>query len=129
MKTSSFQQNQQASQMTGHSASRAPGRGRALYEEFRARIADGTYGTGAPLPSTRALPPSAGSRATVSLVYEQLAAEGYLQTRAGAASRVAAHARAPAAPPPCAVDAPGTAPTAAGRLSAIGQRIAARIWP
>lgn len=54
---------------------RQPGLSRALYDEFRARIADGTYAAGAALPSTRALAAERGlSRATVSLVYEQLAA-------------------------------------------------------
>ena len=69
------------------------GVGRALYDEFRARIADGTYAVGAPLPSSRALAAERGlSRATVSLVYEQLAADGFIDTRGGAVSRVAAGA-------------------------------------
>jgi GntR family transcriptional regulator/MocR family aminotransferase len=69
------------------------GLSRGLYEEFRARIADGTYAVGTPLPSTRALAAERGlSRATVSLVYEQLAADGFIDTRGGAVSRVAAGA-------------------------------------
>lgn len=70
---------------------RQRGSSRALYEEIRARIADGTYRPGAALPSTRALAAERGlSRTTVSLVYEQLASDGFIETRAGAPSRVAA---------------------------------------
>ncbi|MDP3761814.1 MAG: PLP-dependent aminotransferase family protein [Ramlibacter sp.] len=69
------------------------GRGRALYEEIRARVLDGTYGAGARLPSTRACAEERGlSRTTVSAVHEQLAAEGFIETRRGASSRVAAGA-------------------------------------
>src|SRR5262245_17990175 len=99
----------------------------ALYEEIRARIADATYAAGSPLPSTRSLAAERGlSRGTVSLVYEQLAADGFIETRRGAVSQVAA----------------GAAPTISvrrgnrgrvegastskvvGRLSAVGRRIA-----
>lgn len=49
---------------------RRTGLSRKLYEEIRARIADGTYVAGERLPSTRALAAERGlSRATVSLVY------------------------------------------------------------
>ncbi|MDH1704303.1 GntR family transcriptional regulator, partial [Comamonas terrigena] len=52
---------------------RRTGLSRALYEEFRARIADGTYAAGTVLTSTRALAAERGlSRATVTLVYEQM---------------------------------------------------------
>lgn len=69
---------------------RRTGLSRTLYEEFRARIVDGTFPAGTPLPSTRALAAERGlSRATVSLVYEQLAADGFIESRTGAASRVA----------------------------------------
>jgi GntR family transcriptional regulator/MocR family aminotransferase len=103
------------------------GLGRALYDEFRARIADGTYAVGAALPSSRALAAERGlSRATVSLVYEQLAADGFIETRGGAVSRVAAGA-APGSPvrrhP---LGAAGTVPADphAERLSAWGARVA-----
>lgn len=100
------------------------GRSRALYEELRARIADGTYATGAPLPSSRALAAERGlSRGTVTLVYEQLAADGFIDTRPGASSRVAAGA---AAPRPTAEHRahPADAARPAGRISAVGRRIA-----
>ena len=107
---------------------RRTGLSRTLYEEFRARIADGTYAAGAPLPSTRALALERGlSRATVSLVYEQLAADGFIESRAGAASRVAVGAAK--AVPAGRAKRERTKPTApdplAGSLSAIGQHIAA----
>ena len=107
---------------------RRRGLSRALYEEIRARIADGTYAAGAPLPSTRSLAAERGmSRGTVSLVYEQLAADGFIESRAGAASRVFAGAVQTA----LTVSAKrarvhGAAMSRhAGRLSAVGRRIAA----
>ena len=63
----------------------------------------------------------------MSLVYEQLAADGFLETRAGAASRVSAGA-APTAPTrrvdPARIQR-ATMSLHAGRLSAVGRRIAA----
>ncbi len=102
------------------------GLGRALYDEFRARIADGTYAVGAPLPSTRALAAERGlSRATVSLVYEQLAADGFIESRGGAVSRVAAGAAAGSPVHRNKRGTPGTvaADPHAGRLSAWGARV------
>lgn len=95
-----------------------------MYEEFRARLADGTYPAGAPLPSSRSLAAERGiSRATVALVYEQLAADGFIDTRQGAASRVARGAAVSAsrkrAAPPQVPQQSGAA------LSAIGLRMAA----
>ncbi|MBK9132889.1 MAG: PLP-dependent aminotransferase family protein [Betaproteobacteria bacterium] len=114
---------------------RRRGASRALYDEMRARIADGTYARGAALPSTRALAAERGlSRGTVSLVYEHLAADGLIESRAGAASRVArAAATAAAAPPagrggaarPLPLPQPQKAGRPAGRLSAVARRIAA----
>ncbi len=106
-----------------HPARSPRGLGGALYDELRARIADGTYGPGATLPSTRALAAERGvSRATVTLVYEQLTADGFLDTRAGAASRVAAGA-APTAPARARRSAPAAATsTFSGALSAFGTR-------
>lgn len=104
------------------------GLSRALYGEIRARIADGTYAAGAVLPSTRALAAERGlSRGTVLLVYEQLAADGFIDTQPGAASKVAAGATIPLArnrgakPPPDRHSDEGHK----GRLSAVGRRIAA----
>ena len=79
-----------------------------LYEQLehslRAAIRDGRLAAGARLPSSRGLAAELGiSRGVVTSVYEQLAAEGYLETRQGAPVRVAQAVRAqpprPAAPP------------------------------
>ena len=62
-----------------------------IYEMFKSQIVEGNLRIGAKLPSTRALAIEQGiSRTTVTVVYEQLAAEGYIETSVGAAPRVAA---------------------------------------
>jgi GntR family transcriptional regulator/MocR family aminotransferase len=104
----------------------------ALYDEIKARIADGTYAPGMALPSTRALAGERGlSRTTVSLVYEQLAADGFIETRAGAASRVA-----PGAVPGNRTSAHGSEHDRgsrivrhSGRLSTIGARMPSLAYP
>jgi len=111
------------------------GLSRALYDELCARIADGTYAAGAPLPSSRALAAERGlSRGTVTLVYEQLAADGFIDTRPGAIGRVAAGAGAAIRRTQRAAGAGRTGrdleqraatQRLAGRLSAVGRRIAA----
>jgi len=68
----------------------ATGAGRRIYGLLRTQIANGTLPLGARAPSTRALAAELGvSRTTVTAVYEQLAAEGFLATAAGRAARVA----------------------------------------
>lgn len=68
----------------------ASGAGRRIYELLRGQMADGTLPSGARLPSTRALAADLGvSRTTVTAVYEQLAAEGFIATSAGRVARVA----------------------------------------
>lgn len=62
---------------------------RAIYEALKAQIEEGLYGLGARLPSTRTLAVELGaSRTTVSAAYEQLAAEGYIDTSQGRHARV-----------------------------------------
>ena len=101
---------------------RQPALTRTLYEELRARIADGTFSAGALLPSTRALAAERGlSRTTVTSVYEQLAAEGFIETRTGAASRVASGAAEPRQRRAKPAD---RAKGLAGKLSPIGERVA-----
>lgn len=101
------------------------GRGRALYEELKARILDGTFRSGAALSSTRACAEERGlSRTTVSAVYDQLAAEGFIETRRGTSARVAAGAMSARQPPASAGRANGARRGAPGRLSAAGERIA-----
>lgn len=93
-----------------------------IYQSIKAQILDGSLRAGAFMPSTRTLADELGvSRSTVTAVYEQLAAEGYLETRQGRRASVAA----------------GAAPAASSRrqetsetllprkLSAFGERVAA----
>jgi GntR family transcriptional regulator / MocR family aminotransferase len=81
--------------------------GSQLERELREAIRSGRLGTGERLPSSRALAGKLGvSRGLVLDCYQQLQAEGYLTTRTGSATRVAAGAYlqlappVPAAPPP-----------------------------
>lgn len=63
--------------------------GKRIYEQLKSQIVEGALKAGAKLPSTRALAHEQGvSRTTVTAVYEQLAAEGYIETAHGALSRV-----------------------------------------
>ncbi|MCE7010794.1 PLP-dependent aminotransferase family protein [Kibdelosporangium philippinense] len=68
-----------------------PGLGRqGLAKAVRQAIRDGRWKAGAVVPSTRALAHDLGvARGTVTRVYSDLAAEGYLQTSQGAPTRVA----------------------------------------
>ena len=73
------------------------GVGRSIYDLLRVQITDGTLPAGTQAPSTRGLATELGvSRTTVTAVYEQLAAEGYLVTSAGRAARVVKPLTAPA---------------------------------
>jgi GntR family transcriptional regulator/MocR family aminotransferase len=72
---------------------RTVGRGvvRQLVDGLRRGILDGALRAGDPVPSTRALAGELGvARSSVVAAYEQLAGEGYLELRQGAATRVAA---------------------------------------
>ncbi|MGH2909271.1 MAG: PLP-dependent aminotransferase family protein [Solirubrobacteraceae bacterium] len=80
----------------------------ALHEQLeralRDAVREGRLRAGARLPSSRSLSAELGiSRGVVTAAYDQLVAEGYLQTRQGAPVRVAdgvrAHAPRPPAPP------------------------------
>ncbi len=78
---------------------------RPLYEQLervlRDAVRDGRLGAGVRLPSSRALAAELGvSRGVVTSAYDQLAAEGYLETRQGAPVRVARGVRAQPARPP-----------------------------
>ncbi len=60
-----------------------------LYEELRHSILNGRLSAGQRIPSTRTLAKSLGvSRATVTLSYEQLISEGYLQALIGSGTSV-----------------------------------------
>ena len=78
---------------------------RPLYEQLeralRDAIRDGRLPAGARLPSSRALAAELGiSRGVATSAYDQLAAEGYLETRQGAPVRVAHAVRAQSCRPP-----------------------------
>lgn len=63
---------------------------RQIYEALREQILSGVYETGSQLPSSRGLANDLGvSRTTVTVAYEQLAAEGFIDVRQGARPRVA----------------------------------------
>jgi GntR family transcriptional regulator / MocR family aminotransferase len=62
-----------------------------IYAFLKAQITDGLLQAGSKLPSTRALASEHHiSRTTVTAVFEQLAAEGYIETMPGAVAKVAA---------------------------------------
>jgi len=72
-----------------------------LERTLRDAIRDGRLEPGAPLPSSRGLAAELGvSRGVVTCAYDQLAAEGYLQTTQGAPVRVARGVRAQPTRPP-----------------------------
>ncbi|GAA4159490.1 pyridoxine biosynthesis transcriptional regulator PdxR [Gryllotalpicola daejeonensis] len=84
-------------------------------ESVRAMIHDGRLREGDPLPSTRALAAQLGvARGTVVAAFEQLDGEGYLTTRHGAPTRVAATLAGLAAPltsaPPLRAEKPAPSP-------------------
>ncbi|WP_349253680.1 PLP-dependent aminotransferase family protein [Bradyrhizobium sp. CB82] len=63
---------------------------RQIYETLRDQILESVYSTDGLLPSSRALADELGvSRSTVTVAYEQLAAEGFIEIRHGARPRVA----------------------------------------
>jgi GntR family transcriptional regulator / MocR family aminotransferase len=78
-----------------------PGSGRkALADAIRAAIRDGRWQPDSIVPSTRALAADLGvARGTVTRVYDDLAAEGYLRTSQGASTRVATAGAAPLSSP------------------------------
>ncbi|MFB4281358.1 MULTISPECIES: MocR-like pyridoxine biosynthesis transcription factor PdxR [unclassified Nonomuraea] len=82
------------------------GRRGALEDALRAAVRDGRLARGTRLPSSRSLAAQLRlSRGTVSAAYDQLVAEGYLTTRPGSGTEVAAVSipePAPAAPEPAA---------------------------
>ncbi|MDM0087242.1 MULTISPECIES: PLP-dependent aminotransferase family protein [unclassified Variovorax] len=108
---------------------RQGGRGRSLYDEIKSSVLDGTYLAGTALPSSRACAAERGlSRSTVSSVYEQLAAEGFVEMRQGAGTRVAAGAAvAGAARPKGAKGA--RRPRVDPALSSIGRRLESLALP
>ncbi|MQB43669.1 PLP-dependent aminotransferase family protein [Rhizobium sp. ICMP 5592] len=98
---------------------------RHIYEELKAQIANGIYATGSPIPSTRSLAAELGvARSTVTIAYEQLLSEGFIESRQGARTRVAMLRPEETLPEPVA----STTPTGR-RLSASGERLQALPHP
>lgn len=74
---------------------RRPHGAREIYEALKAQIEDGVYKPGAEIPSTRALAAEFGSsRTTITAAYEQLLAEGFIETHQGRRACVAVDLRA-----------------------------------
>jgi GntR family transcriptional regulator/MocR family aminotransferase len=101
----------------------APGQARVtqrICDTIKAQIASGLLGPGARLPSTRSLAAEWGvSRTTVTAAYEQLIAEGYVETRQGARAEVARGLGLPSTQP-----ARPSLTVSTGQLSAFGRRLA-----
>lgn len=94
---------------------------RRIYEWVRARIDSGSLKAGERLPSTRTLAAERNvSRSTVVAIYEQLAAEGYIETTPGARARIT-DGLSPARPLPN--PSAGSGPNPAPWLSRYGQRL------
>jgi GntR family transcriptional regulator/MocR family aminotransferase len=92
-----------------------------ICEAIKGQIAAGLLGPGARLPSTRSLAAEWGvsrTTVTVTVAYEQLIAEGYLETRRGARARVAQGLG-----PTAVTSEPPEPSQLPGRLSAYGQRL------
>jgi GntR family transcriptional regulator/MocR family aminotransferase len=79
------------------------GRGDGLADAIRRAVRDGRLAAGSRMPSTRALGTDLGvARGTVTRAYADLAAEGYLRSRQGAPTVVAALSRPSPTPVPAA---------------------------
>src|SRR5262245_380787 len=104
---------------------RRPRGTREIYEELKAQIEDGVYKPGAEVPSTRALAAEFGaSRTTITAAYEQLLAEGFIETQQGRKARVSPTLRAD-----CTSRAVSKAEPGAARLSTFGRRLAGLTAP
>jgi GntR family transcriptional regulator/MocR family aminotransferase len=98
---------------------RKPRGARQIYEALKAQIEEGVYRLSERLPSTRALASEFGaSRTTITAAYEQLAAEGFIETRQGRQARVA-----PALRPGQLTRATSPKARRSARLSAFGRRL------
>lgn len=88
-----------------------------VQDQLRAAIRDRRLGAGERLPSTRRLAELLGvSRGTVVDVYEQLLAEGYVESAVGSGTRVAAMpSGGPARQAPDVASAPSSAPASSSR--------------
>lgn len=102
---------------------------RWLYDELRRSMLDGRLTAGTRLPSSRALAQQHGiARGTVVAVFEQLAAEGYVETRVGAGSFVRRSLPEKFLPPEAPAR-PVAAKASGAGLSARGRRLAQSPFP
>ena len=102
---------------------------RSVYDQVRDAIRSGALGSGARLPSSRALAALLGvARASVVAAYDQLLAEGYLAGRQGAGTFVSADLAGLGDPPPPAPD-PGPAPEIPARALALDEVVLPRPLP
>jgi GntR family transcriptional regulator/MocR family aminotransferase len=105
----------------------ANGAGRRIYKLLRDQIADGSLPPGSQVPSTRALASElAVSRTTVTYAYEQLMAEGYLETSPGRVAVVTASTNLPSS---AEVTSSERATLSPPPLSDFGRRVAATELP
>lgn len=94
---------------------------------LRSRIDTGALGPGEKLPSTRTVAADLGvSRSTVVVIYEQLAAEGYIETAAGVRARVSPGFKAARIQKPSPTDKRSKQPPS---LSSYGKRVAGLTLP
>jgi GntR family transcriptional regulator/MocR family aminotransferase len=99
---------------------------RQLYDEIRSAVLAGRLSAGARLPSTRALAADlAISRNTVAGAFDQLLAEGYIESRPGAGTFVAKELPEELLRVSPATRSPGGSPVAPPRLSERGRMLAA----
>lgn len=99
----------------------APPRHRQLYRQLREGILTGRWRAGEPVPSTRELGRLLGlARGTVTRVYDDLQAEGYLESRAGSRTRVSSQLPEDLLPGP----APAEASVMRIRISRWGKAVA-----
>lgn len=95
---------------------------RWLYASIRAGILDGSLAPGSRLPATRDLARQYRlARGTVIAAFDRLRAEGYIESRVGSGTRVAA--QLPGRPARAATPGRPRAPAPAYRLSAFGGRV------
>ncbi len=91
---------------------------RQIYETLRDQIASGVFGVDGHLPSSRSLALELGvSRTTVTVAYDQLLAEGFIEVRQGARPQVAKGSLLRGRP------ARAARPRKAAQLSAYGKRL------
>lgn len=99
---------------------------RQIYQALKSQIEERVYKPGQLLPSTRALADELGaSRTTISTAYEQLLAEGFIETQQGRRARVAPALQANRST----TSASRTRVPKAARLSAFGRRIVSLAGP